>query len=79
MLQGRTLKRFEKVIRKAAKNVNDSYLSRNLYGRLHFIGKAICVSPIPGLASHLHHDTLTPHFEEKKQLDRLLNNVTREA
>ncbi len=56
------VKKLYPIIYQSAHQANDRRLSRKLFGRLGYgIGsRAVCFSPIPGLACHLHRDTLTP-------------------
>lgn len=64
--QVKSLRKFEKHLFHSAHTAHDGYLSRKLYGRLLFNGRGIAVSPIPGLACHMHEETLTPHVDWEK-------------
>lgn len=57
-----TVKKFHGLLHKAAHRANDRMLSRKLFGRLGYgVGsRAVCFSPIPGLSTHMHRDTMTP-------------------
>lgn len=56
------LKKHINLFYRASKGANDRKLSRKLFGRLAYgwFTPAICFSPVPGLSSHMHRDTMTP-------------------
>ncbi len=60
-----TLKKRYALLERSSHNANDRLLSKKLYGRYFFGSKALCMSPMPGLATHMHMDTMTPlvHWE----------------
>jgi hypothetical protein len=58
--EGKTFAQFRKLFDRSAIGASDGYLSKKLYGARFFGRKALCVSPIPGLATHMHEDTMTP-------------------
>jgi hypothetical protein len=60
MAEASTLRRFRGPILEASSGARDGYMSRKLYGNLLFAGRGLCVSPIPGLATHMHESTMTP-------------------
>lgn len=60
LIQGKTLQSKLPFLLRCAKGANDRLLSRKLYGRFTFFGKVLALSPIPGLATHMHRDTMTP-------------------
>jgi hypothetical protein len=60
LAQAGTLQRHRHVIDRAATGARDGYLSRKLYGNLLFARRGVCVSPIPGLSTHMHEATMTP-------------------
>lgn len=55
-----TFRRFRSAFETSASGARDGYLSKKLYGSHLFGQKALCVSPIPGLATHMHTETMTP-------------------
>jgi hypothetical protein len=71
LMQVRDVKKYKVQIMRASKNANDAYLSRALFGKNHFLGKLLCVSPLPGLTAHMHVNTMTPlvNWEEIAQLN----------
>ena len=60
LLHSSTLKHFEKYIKESAIGPSDSKLSEKVYGRLSFKNKAICISPIKGLSTHMTEGVMTP-------------------
>jgi len=60
LLQSRTLKLFKKQIKDSAVGPSDSKLSEKVYGRFSFRNKAICISPIKGLSTHMTEGVMTP-------------------
>ena len=60
LLQSKTIKRFEKQIKASAVRPSDSVLSEKVYGRLFFKNKALCLSPIHGLSTHMTKGVMTP-------------------
>jgi hypothetical protein len=56
----KSLKAYERHIRKSADGARDDYLSRHLYGHVFFRGRGLCLSPIPGLATHMTEGVMTP-------------------
>jgi len=60
LLQSSTIKQFEKYIKASAVGPSDSKLSEKVYGRIFFKNKALCVSPIHGLSTHMTEGVMTP-------------------
>ena len=60
LLHSSTLKLFEKQIKESAIGPSDSKLSEKVYGRLSFKNKAICISPLKGLSTHMTEGVMTP-------------------
>ena len=60
LLQSRTLKQFETSIKSSAEGPSDAHLSEKVYGRIFFKNKALCVSPIRGLSTHMTKGVMTP-------------------
>lgn len=60
LLKGSTFRRYRQLLEKSAKGANDAHLSRRMFGRYHFLGRTLCLSPIPGLSTHMHQSTMTP-------------------
>ena len=60
LLESSTIKRFAKYIKASAVGPSDSKLSGKVYGRIFFRKRALCVSPITGLSTHMHEGVMTP-------------------
>jgi len=59
LLQSSSIKKFEKHIKASSVGPSDSKLSEKVYGRFIFRNKAICVSPIKGLSTHMTEGVMT--------------------
>lgn len=70
LMQVKDIKKHKAKILRASRNANDAYLSKVLYGKNHFIGKLLCVSPLPGLAAHMHINTMPPLVNWKEIADK---------
>jgi hypothetical protein len=70
MAQGRTLRRFGEQLRAASMNYSDGLLSRTVYGGLFGRDKALCVSPIPGFATHFTDGVMTPFVDWAAEVER---------
>ena len=60
LLQSKTIKQFEEYIKASAEGPSDSILSEKVYGRILFNNKALCISPIHGLSTHMTEGVMTP-------------------
>lgn len=60
LTQASTVKKHYKTLIRSSYGANDAYLSKRLYGKKSFHNKCLCLSPIHGLANHMHVDTFTP-------------------
>ena len=60
LLQSSTVKQFEQHIKASAVGPSDSKLSGKVYGRILFKNKALCVSPIKGVSTHMTEGVMTP-------------------
>jgi hypothetical protein len=56
----KSIKKYQAAILKSADNADDGYLSRKLFGRLLFLGRGLCLSPIPALSTHLQVSEMSP-------------------
>jgi hypothetical protein len=77
LLQSRTIKQFEKQIKASSIGPSDSILSEKIYGRLFFRRKAICISPIKGLSTHMTEGVMSPLIDWelvcKKNIDDMIS------
>lgn len=60
LLKSETVKQFEKYIKASAVGPSDSKLSEKVYGRILFKNRALCLSPIHGLSTHMTEGVMTP-------------------
>jgi hypothetical protein len=60
MARGDTLRRFERVIRDSVIGCNDGLLYKRLYAGLFSRSRALCVSPVPALTTHLTDGVMSP-------------------
>ena len=60
LLESKTIRKFEKYIKESSIGQSDSKLSKKIYGRIIFNNKALCVSPIKGLSTHMTEGVMTP-------------------
>lgn len=66
MLQSSTFQKFEKYIKLSAIGPSDSILSEKVYGRIFIKNKALCISPILGLSTHLTEGCISPLVDWQK-------------
>ena len=75
LLKSSTIKRFETHIKASATGPSDSKLSEKIYGRILFNKKALCVSPIKGLSTHMTEGVMTPLIDwelvQKEYIDEM--------
>jgi hypothetical protein len=70
MMEVKNIRRFEKEMIKSSVGANDRMLSEQLFGTTDFSKKCLCLSPVPGLANHMHTDTFTPLVNWEEILKR---------
>ena len=77
LLKSRTIKQFEKHIKSSSIGPSDSKLSEKVYGRIYFKNKALCVSPVKGLSTHMTEGVMTPLIDWelmcKEYIDEMKN------
>ena len=61
-----TVKKKLKYLIKAARQANDYYLSKKLYGQRVFWTKGLCLSPMPSLATHMQNGAMSPIIDWEK-------------
>ncbi len=66
MAEARTLKKYRSVLEHAATGADDGYMSNNIFARYSFGGRALCLSPIPGVSTHMHEEVMTPLVDWRK-------------
>lgn len=60
MMHGKTVRKYKDILLRSSIGADDGYLSRKLFAGLRMNGKALCLSPIPGVATHMHEEVMTP-------------------
>jgi hypothetical protein len=70
-----TVRRYEKIIRQSSIPPRDFYLSRHMYSHIFFRGRGLCVSPIPGVATHMTEGVMTPLVDWESLLREMLARV----
>jgi hypothetical protein len=70
-----TIKKQLALLRKASRNANDSLLSRKLFGHFGFIASSICFSPLPGLSTHMHINSMTALRDWEKIAQEYKNKI----
>tara|TARA_B110000003_G_C16505763_1_gene479203 strand:- start:564 stop:812 length:249 start_codon:yes stop_codon:yes gene_type:complete len=74
-LQSSTIKKFEKYIKLSALGPSDAKLSEKVYGRFLFRNKAICISPIKGLSTHMTEGVMTPLIDWEVICKKYINEM----
>lgn len=54
-----SIRKHHKVLQAASDKANDSLLSRKLFGHFGFFASSVCFSPLPGLSTHMHINSMT--------------------
>lgn len=70
-----TVKRNLSVFSRASVGAKDKWMSRKLFGRFGFFAGSICFSPMPGLSTHMHKDTMTPLIDWEKITEKYLAKI----
>jgi hypothetical protein len=69
LMEGKTVRRYKDILLRSSIGADDGFLSRRLFAGLRLGNKALCVSPIPGLSTHMHTEVMTPLVDWKKDLE----------
>jgi len=69
LLEAKTIKKFKDEFQQSAVGPSDTKLSEKVYFRLFSRGKALCISPIQGLATHMQEGVLSPLVDWKECSD----------
>lgn len=73
LLESNTIKKFEKYIKDSSVGPSDSKLSERVYGRILFKNKALCISPIKGLSTHMTEGVMTPLVDWQRICEENIN------
>lgn len=79
IMQSASIRLFEKQISNSATGPSDSKLSEKIYGRLFFRNKAICISPIRGLSTHLTEGVITPFVDWESICRKNINEMKKKG
>ena len=71
MMQGKTVRRYKDILLRSSIGADDGFLSRRMFAGLRFGSKALCVSPIPGVSTHMHEEVMTPLVNWEKVIKEL--------
>jgi hypothetical protein len=71
MMQGKTVRRYKDILLRSTFGADDGYLSRKLFAGLRFGGKALCLSPIPGVSTHMHDEVMTPLVDWESEVRKM--------
>jgi len=75
LLQSSTINKFEKFIKESSIGPSDSKLSKKMYGRIFFNNKALCVSPVKGLSTHMTEGVMTPIVDWESMCKEYINDM----
>ena len=75
LLKSSTIKKFKKYIKASSIGPSDSILSEKIYGRIFFKNKALCVSPIKGLSTHMTEGVMTPLVDWQLLYEKNINEM----
>ena len=71
LTQASTFKRYKNVFLHSTKGANDGLLSKKLYAGMRFRNRALCLSPIPGVATHMHEEVMSPLVEWENRVQEI--------
>ena len=66
-----TLTQFRHELEFSTTGANDGFLSKKLFAQDKYSGRALCLSPIPGVATHMHEEVMTPLVDWKTLVEKL--------
>jgi hypothetical protein len=70
MAQAKSLRRFSAGLKASIKGCRDNKLSKTVYGGIFARSRALCVSPMPGLTTHLTDGVMTPFVDWSAEFER---------
>jgi len=79
LLQSSTIKKFEKYIKASSIGPSDSKLSKKIYGRIFFNNKALCVSPVKGLSTHMTEHVMTPLIDWESMCKEYIDDMKKKG
>lgn len=69
LMEGSSVRAFRDVLIDCATGADDAALSKRLYADDAISGRALCLSPLPGVATHMHETTMTPLLDWRRIFD----------
>jgi len=66
LAEGKTVRRYKDILLRSSIGADDGFLSRRLFSGIWMGSKALCVSPIPGVSTHMHEEVMTPLVDWEK-------------
>jgi hypothetical protein len=75
LMEGKTVRKYKDVLLRSSIGADDGFLSRKLFAGLRLGNKALCVSPIPGVSTHMHEEVMTPLVNWEKVIEDLQTPV----
>jgi hypothetical protein len=75
LLQSSSVKQYEKYLKASSIGPSDAKLSEKVYGRLFFYNKAICISPLRGLSTHMTETVMTPLVDWDSLCEKYINEM----
>ncbi len=79
LLQSSSVKKYSKYLKASAIGPSDAKLSEKVYGRLLFHNKAICISPINGLSTHMTETVMTPLVDWESLSKKYVNEMKKKG
>ena len=70
---------FDKNIKESSIGPSDSKLSKKIYGRIIFNNKALCVSPVKGLSTHMTEGTMTPLVDWESMCKEYIDDMKKKG
>ena len=69
LAEAQTFRRYQRIFDRSATGADDRSLSHSLYGNRSVRKRVLCLSPIPGVASHMHEGVMTPRVDWRALYD----------
>ena len=71
VMQAKTVRKYKDILLRSSIGADDGFLSRRLFAGLRLGDNALCVSPIPGVSTHMHEEVMTPLVDWEKVIKDL--------
>lgn len=70
LAEAETFRKYARQFIASSRGARDQYLSKKIFGGRWFGSKALCLSPVPGVATHMHEDVMTPFVNWEELSER---------